>query len=84
MKFQYPTKKDVQVLKGVTINVKSNTVVAIVGTSGKYQISWLNLLNIGCGKSSVMKLIERFYDPAEGRLLYNDIDLKDIDSKWFH
>ena len=41
-------------------------------------------MSLGCGKSSVMKLIERFYDPAEGRLLYNDIDLKDIDNKWFH
>jgi ATP-binding cassette subfamily B (MDR/TAP) protein 1 len=45
--------------------------VALVGASG-------------CGKSSVMKLIERFYDPNEGRLLYNNIDLKEIDNKWYH
>jgi len=31
-----------------------------------------------------MKLIERFYDPDEGKLLYNDVDLKDIDNKWYH
>ena len=39
---------------------------------------------LGCGKSSVMKLIERFYDPDEGKILYNDIDLKEIDNKWYH
>lgn len=39
---------------------------------------------VGCGKSSVMKLVERFYDPVNGRLLYNDQDLKDIDNKWYH
>ena len=52
----------------------------------RYKLSNLSffIFFIGCGKSSVMKLIERFYDPAEGHLLYNDIDLKDIDSKWFH
>jgi ABC-type multidrug transport system fused ATPase/permease subunit len=39
---------------------------------------------IGCGKSSIMKLIERFYDPQSGSLLYNDIDLKLIENKWYH
>jgi len=29
-------------------------------------------------------LIERFYDPVEGRLLYNQADLKEIDNKWYH
>jgi len=41
-------------------------------------------VNLGCGKSSIMKLIERFYDPFEGKMLYNDIDLKEIDNKWYH
>lgn len=31
-----------------------------------------------------MKLIERFYDPEEGKMLYNDTDLKEIDNKWYH
>ena len=39
---------------------------------------------VGCGKSSIMKLIERFYDPDEGKLLYNDVDLKEVDNKWYH
>ena len=55
IKFTYPTKKDVQVLKGVSFQVdcKKNRVVALCGTSG-------------CGKSSIIAMIERFYDPDEG------------------
>jgi len=34
-KFHYPSKKDVQVLKGVTIDVPNNQIIAIVGASGK-------------------------------------------------
>jgi ABC-type multidrug transport system fused ATPase/permease subunit len=55
VKFCYPTKENVQVLKGVSFSVdnKKNKVVALCGTSG-------------CGKSSIISLIERFYDPTEG------------------
>jgi ABC-type multidrug transport system fused ATPase/permease subunit len=35
LKFHYPTKKDVQVLKGISINVQQNKVIALVGPSGK-------------------------------------------------
>lgn len=57
VKFSYPSKKDVPVLKGISIDVKKNQIVALVGHSG-------------CGKSSVISLIERFYDPTDGQLLY--------------
>jgi len=50
VQFAYPTKSESKVLKGVNIEVEKNQVVAIVGQSG-------------CGKSSVVSLIERFYDP---------------------
>ncbi len=69
--FSYPTKMEVKILDGVKIEVKKNTVVAFVGASG-------------CGKSSIISLIERFYDPLEGSLLYNDIDLRDVDNTWYH
>lgn len=69
--FHYPSKTDVQVLNGVNINVPANTVVAFCGASG-------------CGKSSVMKLIQRFYDPQDGKLLFDDIDMKDLDNQWLH
>lgn len=59
VKFNYPTKKDVQVLKGVTIEIKKNKVIALVGPSGNK----LFCKYLGCGKSSLISMIERFYDP---------------------
>lgn len=55
VKFKYPSKPDVMVLKGVSLRIDNtkNRVVALCGTSG-------------CGKSSIISLIERFYDPFEG------------------
>ncbi len=55
VKFSYPSKKEVQVLKGVSITVdhEKKRVVALVGTSG-------------CGKSSIISMIERFYEPTDG------------------
>jgi ABC-type multidrug transport system fused ATPase/permease subunit len=35
VKFSYPTKKDVEVLKGVSIVIQKNKVIALVGPSGK-------------------------------------------------
>ena len=50
---------------------RKNRVVALCGTSG-------------CGKSSIISLIERFYDPEEGEILFNGRNLKDLDPKWYH
>ena len=36
----------------------------------------------GCGKSTIFQLMMRFYDPQEGRILLDDIDIKVIDLKW--
>ena len=54
--FKYPTRPDVPVLKGLSITVEPGQVVALVGSSG-------------CGKSTVVQLIERFYDPLDGRVV---------------
>ena len=72
-KFRYPTKTDVQVLKGVSLSVdnEKNRVVALCGTSG-------------CGKSSIISLIERFYDPEEGEVLFNGRNIRELDPKWYH
>ena len=73
VKFHYPSKTDVQVLKGIdlTIDNKKNRVVALCGTSG-------------CGKSTIISMIERFYDPTEGEVLFNGVNIKDIDPRWYH
>lgn len=55
-KFTYPTRPDIQVLKGLLVSVKPGQTLAFVGCSG-------------CGKSTSVQLLERFYDPDEGRVL---------------
>ncbi|KAJ3269017.1 GTPase-activating protein [Terramyces sp. JEL0728] len=62
VKFRYPTRKHVQVLKGLNIEVKPGQFAALVGPSG-------------CGKSTTVGLIERFYDVTGGKVT---LDGKDI------
>jgi len=71
--FEYFTKPDVAVLKGVSFatNVQTKRLVAICGHSG-------------CGKSSVVSLIERFYDPTQGSILLNGKDIRQLDNEWYH
>jgi ABC-type multidrug transport system fused ATPase/permease subunit len=73
VKFHYPSKPDVEVLKGISISVDSDTkrVVALVGSSG-------------CGKSSIIALIERYYEPNEGEVLFNGVNIKELDPVWYH
>jgi ABC-type multidrug transport system fused ATPase/permease subunit len=59
------------VLKGVTINVERNKVVALVGQSG-------------CGKSSLISMIERFYDPNEGSIMFDGVDIRTLNPRWYH
>ncbi|KAF3694887.1 Bile salt export pump ATP-binding cassette sub-family B member 11 Sister of P-glycoprotein [Channa argus] len=55
-KFTYPTRPDIQVLNGLVVSVKPGQTLAFVGSSG-------------CGKSTSVQLLERFYDPDEGQVL---------------
>lgn len=73
VKFHYPGNPEVQVLKGVNIEVdnRKNRVVALCGTSG-------------CGKSSIISMIERFYDPTHGEVLFNGVNIRDLDPRWYH
>ncbi|CAI2306935.1 unnamed protein product [Caenorhabditis sp. 36 PRJEB53466] len=63
--FRYPSRKDVPVLKGISLNVKAGEKIALVGSSG-------------CGKSTIVNLLLRFYDPAKGKVTLDGIDLKEI------
>ncbi|KAJ2479791.1 hypothetical protein IWW56_002852 [Coemansia sp. RSA 2131] len=62
--FWYPTRPDVQVLDKLSMHVRAGQRVAVVGESG-------------CGKSTMIGLIERFYDPASGSVLIDGIDVKE-------
>jgi len=71
VQFRYPSKSDVPILKGVSINIERNKVVALVGPSG-------------CGKSSIISLIERFYDPHSGAIKFDGRNVKDLNPRWYH
>lgn len=63
--FRYPTRLDVPVLRGLRLEAKPGSYCALVGTSG-------------CGKSTTIQLIERFYDPDAGRILIDGHDIKTL------
>lgn len=62
--FAYPGSST-PVLRNISIDVRSGQTVALVGRSG-------------AGKTTLTNLIARFYDPTEGAVLYNGVDLRDI------
>ena len=59
--FHYPHAPDAPVLQGISFVATPGTVVALVGESG-------------AGKSTVGRLLERFYDPQGGALLLDGVD----------
>ena len=59
---------DVAVLENLDLKIPAGQTVALVGTTG-------------AGKSTIAKLISRFYDPTNGRVLLDGIDLKSVASK---
>lgn len=60
--FEYLPQKPV--FRGVSLRVRAGEIVAIVGPSG-------------AGKTSLVNLLPRFYDPTEGRILFDGVDLRD-------
>ena len=64
--FHYPTRQDVSALEGFSLAVKPRERLALVGPSG-------------AGKTTIFQLAERFYDPQQGRVMLDGIDLKDAD-----
>lgn len=58
-------KPEELVLNGVSLEVKRGETIAIVGPNG-------------CGKSTLMNLVPRFYDPTEGSVTIDGIDLRDV------
>jgi ABC-type multidrug transport system fused ATPase/permease subunit len=69
--FSYPSRPGDDVLKGLTMTLKPNSVTAIVGQSG-------------AGKSTISKLLMRIYDPKAGSISLDGINLKELDLLYFH
>lgn len=66
VEFTYPARREVTVLNKLSMRIKPGQKIALVGSSG-------------CGKSTVTQLLERFYDPDDGSVSINNLNLKDID-----
>uniref|UniRef100_A0A8B9EFE7 Multidrug resistance protein 1 n=1 Tax=Anser cygnoides TaxID=8845 RepID=A0A8B9EFE7_ANSCY len=67
--FNYPTRPEVKVLQGLNIEVEKGQTLALVGSSG-------------CGKSTVVQLLERFYDPLSGEMLLDGQNAKKLNIEW--
>ncbi|KAL3567960.1 hypothetical protein D5086_030611 [Populus alba] len=67
--FSYPSRPDVIIFRDFSIFFPAGKTVAVVGGSGS-------------GKSTVVSLIERFYDPNQGQVLLDNVDIKTLQLRW--
>ncbi|KAK6033973.1 ABC transporter, ATP-binding protein [Cooperia oncophora] len=65
VRFSYPSRPEVEVLKGVTIDVESGQHIAFVGHSG-------------CGKSTLVGLLLRFYEQQSGKVSIDDVPVSEL------
>ena len=68
--FKYPASEE-YVLKDASFEIKNGETVALVGKNG-------------AGKSTIVKLLCKFYEPTEGNIYLNDINIKDINTKEYY
>jgi ATP-binding cassette subfamily B protein len=68
--FTYPGSKDAA-LQGVSLHIRAGETVALVGENG-------------AGKTTLVKLIAGLYDPNDGRILFDGIDLRDLSREHLH
>ncbi|KAJ7720288.1 P-loop containing nucleoside triphosphate hydrolase protein [Mycena maculata] len=67
--FSYPSRPEISVLKDTSLHFPAGQTTALVGMSGS-------------GKSTVIALVERFYDPLGGTVELDGIDLKSLNVRW--
>ncbi|KAL3832923.1 hypothetical protein ACJIZ3_007659 [Penstemon smallii] len=67
--FKYPIRPDVQILWNLSLTIDSGKIVALVGESGS-------------GKSTVISLLQRFYDPDSGKIMLDGVEIHKFQLKW--
>lgn len=67
--FSYPSRPDVVIFNNFCLEIPPGKIVALVGGSGS-------------GKSTVISLIERFYEPLSGQILLDGNTIRELDLKW--
>jgi len=65
VRFTYPSRPETPALDGLTLSIAPGETVAIVGPSG-------------AGKTTIIQMIERFYDPASGRVTLDGVPLDEL------
>lgn len=68
--FKYPTRLDIPIFCDFTLHIPSGKTVALVGESGS-------------GKSTIIALLERFYNPDSGTILLDGVEIKSLNINWF-
>jgi ABC transporter fused permease/ATP-binding protein len=66
LRFSYPTRKDLEVLKGINFTIDAGEKIALVGHSG-------------AGKSTITQMLLRFYSPDSGTIAIGNLNIADID-----
>uniref|UniRef100_A0A8B9JY20 ATP-binding cassette, sub-family B (MDR/TAP), member 5 n=1 Tax=Astyanax mexicanus TaxID=7994 RepID=A0A8B9JY20_ASTMX len=67
--FFYPTRPNIKILQGLNVSVRQGQTLALVGGSG-------------CGKSTSIQLLERFYNPAGGQVFADGMDTRGLNLAW--
>ena len=67
--FEYPLRPDTRVLDSLTLNIPAKKTTALVGVSGS-------------GKSTIVGLLERWYDQSEGTICLDGVDMRELNVQW--
>ncbi|GKE58780.1 ABC transporter B family member 11-like protein isoform X1 [Tanacetum coccineum] len=67
--FKYPSRTDIQIFRDLCLGIHSGQTVALVGESGS-------------GKSTIISLLQRFYDADSGQIMLDGVEIQKLNVKW--